>query len=319
MTGVTYVIDQEISSLSSVDEFDIDASRVKIEEIDEIRYDGNNVYVKDKTLSNQNKEIKSISILGERNSGTTWMYEHLQSCFQDKVPVKRRLTRYKHWFQSKNMEEKIENSTLVIVMVRNPFEWVEGMKNKPHHASNHLNLDWKEFVTRKWTMERVGLDLQINENDKRDGEHCQENFLYRDIISCHKRPYPKSDFNKTKFSQHQPFYEMRNDESGKPFNNILELRAAKIRNFLATRMYKGVEDLWTVSYEDLLRDGTSMIISRLEEVVGFNSTCKPFPKQKRKRRDISPGLLKHLMHNLDWESENMVGYFQDRFSKEMSN
>lgn len=75
MTGVTYVIDQEISSLSSVDEFDIDASRVKIEEIDEIRYDGKNVYVKDKTLSNQNKEIKSISILGERNSGTTWMYE----------------------------------------------------------------------------------------------------------------------------------------------------------------------------------------------------------------------------------------------------
>ena len=164
-------------------------------------------------------------------------------------------------------------------------------------------------------MERVGLDLEGGKSEKSNGEYCQEIFLYGDIVSCYARPYLKSYFNKTKFSQHQPFYEMRNDGSGEPFNNILELRAAKIRNFLATRMYKGVEDLWTVSYEDLLADGTSAIISRLEEVVGFNSTCKPTPKQQRMRRVIPPELFKHLMQNLDWESENMVGYFKDQFYK----
>ena len=93
-------------------------------------------------------------------------------------------------------------------------------------------------------MERFGLDLEMSESgiEKRDGMVCQENFVYRDLISCHTRPYPKGFFNKLRYSQHQPFYEMRNDGSGEPFDNILELRAAKIRNFLDTRMYKVVED-----------------------------------------------------------------------------
>ena len=164
-------------------------------------------------------------------------------------------------------------------------------------------------------MERFGLDLEMSESgiEKRDGMVCQENFVYRDLISCHTRPYPKGFFNKLRYSQHQPFYEMRNDGSGEPFDNILELRAAKIRNFLDTRMYKGVEDLWTLSYEDLLNNGTSVIISRLEEIIGARSTCMPIPKQQRKKRNISPGLFEHLMHNLDWKSKNMVGYFHEHF------
>ena len=75
MTGVTYVIDQEIIASSNIDKFDIDASTVKIREIDETRHDGKNIHVQGKTISIQRKAIKSISILGERNSGTTWMYK----------------------------------------------------------------------------------------------------------------------------------------------------------------------------------------------------------------------------------------------------
>jgi hypothetical protein len=47
--------------------------------------------------------------------------------------VKRRLTRYKHWFQDENVDTGgivDEKDTLVIAMFRNPFEWVEAMRKR---------------------------------------------------------------------------------------------------------------------------------------------------------------------------------------------
>ncbi len=84
------------------------------------------IHEADEQLSNN---IKAISILGERNSGTTWIYEHLGECFNHSIPVRRRLTRYKHWFQDERVGSVTED-TLVISMFRNPFEWVEGMRKK---------------------------------------------------------------------------------------------------------------------------------------------------------------------------------------------
>lgn len=111
--------------------------------------------------TSEQKTIKAVSILGERNSGTTWMYEwvmngkcidysffivllkfvlhwsiwhrlfrHLNECFNHTIPVKRRLTRYKHWFQDEGVGEPIDDGTLVLAIFRNPFEWVEAMRKK---------------------------------------------------------------------------------------------------------------------------------------------------------------------------------------------
>jgi len=121
-------------------------------------------------------------------------------------------------------------------------------------------LDWEEFVTKPWTMDRVGYDLEVTEQQKQDPYFCQDFFMYKDIVTCHVRPYPKGYFNKTRFSEHQPLYEMRPDGSGKPFGNILELRSAKILNFLQTKFYKGVKEFWILRYEDLLRYGTKDLI-----------------------------------------------------------
>lgn len=55
---------------------------------------------------------------------------HLNQCFNHTIPIKRRLTRYKHWFQDKNVGEQVVNGTLTIAIFRNPFEWVEGMRKK---------------------------------------------------------------------------------------------------------------------------------------------------------------------------------------------
>ena len=63
---------------------------------------------------------------------------HLNKCFNHSIPIKRRLTRYKHWFQDENVDEKIVNGTLVLAMFRNPFEWIEAMRKKVSFISQRF-------------------------------------------------------------------------------------------------------------------------------------------------------------------------------------
>lgn len=281
----------------------------------EVKYRG-----EDEKRDTNAAEIKAISILGERNSGTTWMYEHLKECFDHSIPVNRQLTRYKHWFQDEHIvDNRVTNGTLVLAMFRNPFEWIEAMRARPHHASEHIHLGWEEFVTKPWTMERVGFDLNMTEDEKNDPKACQEDFMYRDIISCHVRPYPKGSFEKTYMSNHQPFYEMRNDGSGDPFKNILEMRAAKNLNFLSVKDYRAVKELWLIQYEALSEGGTAEVIRDIEKMTGATAKCRAYPPQNRKRRNISKDEIKYIEEHVSWEAENAIGYSKTGLRKPKHN
>ncbi len=157
-------------------------------------------------------------------------------------------------------------------------------------------------------MERVGSDLTLNETIKSLPYGCQESFSYHSIISCDVRPYPKDFFNKTHYSEHQPFYEMKNDGSGEPYSNILDMRAAKIHNFLSTQFYDAVTELWILQYEEVVRKGTEEIILKIEEITGTKASCTANPPQNRKHRNIDRGLMEYLVNNVDWEAEELVGY-----------
>jgi hypothetical protein len=164
----------------------------------------------------QRTTIQQISILGERNSGTRWTFDHISECFNYSIPVKRTLTRYKHWFQYNN-PDKYPHDTLVIAQFRNPYDWLKAMEHVPHHSPAHLRTaltadtdmrssgnDWKIFLTKPWTTNRTGEDLKLFGN-----ETCQEDFPYQDIVSCVIEPLPHEHYNHTiRYSEHQPFYEM---------------------------------------------------------------------------------------------------------------
>ena len=253
-------------------------------------------------------KVKAIAILGERNSGTRWLWTHLNECFNHSIPVKRELVRYKHWFQSPHNTSKIADNTLVITLFRNVYEWIEAMRKTPHHASNHLHLDWKTFVTRPWTMERVGGDLLLA---NRTGRICQESFRYHEVISCLKRPLPDEywEAKNHSYSERQPFYELRLDGTGEPYASILDLRSAKIRNFLSTAEYDKVSALWILRYEDLIKKGTSTLINKLEAATGQKARCQPFEAQgDRHRRQLDMDMINWLMKHVDWEAESLIGY-----------
>jgi hypothetical protein len=181
------------------------------------------------------------------------------------------------------------------------------MIRKPHHATSHIDLPWKQFVTKEWTMERVGLDLEVN-----DTLSCQEQFQYHEVVSCNTRPFPKDHFEgkEKRWSEHQPFYEMRNDGSGEPYDNIFQFRADKILNFLSTKDYANVFDTWTIQYEYLLKYGTFLLVENIEEVTGIKAQCNPWnhEPQDQVAVKLDKDFVSYVTSHLDWEVEKMVGY-----------
>jgi hypothetical protein len=158
-----------------------------------------------------------IILLGERHSGTNWITDHLNECFQGKVvaddvpavtaalggnttttntttnttvtvTVTNEYTRYKHWYQEDTIPQTNNTIIVVIVLFRDPIDWVEAMRYEPHHAHDHIQfhekfynvqqqkhpsniywlniaspLSWKEFVTRPWIGKRGPKDRLIRQ------------------------------------------------------------------------------------------------------------------------------------------------------------
>ena len=250
-------------------------------------------------------QIVKISILGERHSGTTWIREHLKDCFEPHLKIHRRLTRYKHWFQ---YDDNLEHGkTLVLSLFRNPHHWIEAMRKIPHHASNHIHLNWTEFVTKEWNMPRIGNDLNVTNYKERI---CQEKFKYNEVNSCNKYPYPDGYFKKRPvYSAHQPLYELNINGSGVPYSNILELRTAKIKNFFEVipKLYY-VYDFWPFQYEKLLMNGTGQLLYDIEKATGIKANCKPFDPSFRKQRVLKREFVEWVNEHLDWEVEKWIGY-----------
>ena len=101
------------------------------------------------------------------------------------------------------------------------------------------------------------------------------------------------------------------DGSGKPFANIMAMRAAKIRNFLEVRSYIGIADVWTVQYEYLLTKGTNHLLEKIEEWTGVKRNCKAYPAQARRKRPLSRTFARFLNKEHDWSAEGLIGYTQE--------
>jgi hypothetical protein len=81
---------------------------------------------------------ESLHLIGERQSGTRWIHNHLRECFNHSITVEPRLTRWKHWFQYEDDVDAF-HEIHVVVLFRNPFDWVESMRKVPNHCPNHIN------------------------------------------------------------------------------------------------------------------------------------------------------------------------------------
>ena len=280
------------------------------------------------------EEPFTIHIIGERHSGTKFLMNELQQCFlqpsaaSNVKKVHRDFLRSKHFFQPYRGENHLRS--ILVVIVRDPVEWVAAMHEMPYHSPNHVKsvvsedptkgvepLPWQEFVSRPWTTQRSKLDEKLQSERKQHPERkieCQERFHFNDVVPCQvddSYGIP-SDRMRGMF----PLYEMRRDGSGKPYDNILQMRADKITNFvLQLPMMFAIGGFVVVRYEDLMQKGSHFLLKQVAEVVGMKDgelpeECTPSKPQPERlnQRYIPSGLKKWVDEHLDVEREKLLGY-----------
>jgi hypothetical protein len=317
----------------------------------------------------KSEKFDQIVLLGERHSGTSYTTRMLAKCFPS-LDVSDFLVRYKHWFQPTpefvtSMTEKhlknntnldayedmhkirdywpklasLENPkqsafarTLVIVMFRNVYDWLEAMRLGPHHWPNHFVmyrfpnapvhdttggnpwygsnfLPWKNFLKANMTIGN-GID---------ESHLCQNAYAYGQVSPCRvsKELYPekvKQDYapdmsaapDKLPFNAHNPFYEL--DENGVPFENPLALRTAKIRNFMDIPNTWNVGGFMTLQHEDINEKGSGFLINQVSKLVGMEPSCEADPPMKQEKKKLDADWAEWISANADWEAEGLLGY-----------
>lgn len=266
----------------------------------------------DQYSSNETKEpVLSLHLIGERHCGTKWMSAHLKSCFPN-VRFSNNPYRWKHWFQDESIVKHPEERFVMVAQFRNPFTWTEAMRSFPHHAPEHFHLDWSDFATRTWMMPRYGPDLKYAgwTADLSREEHAPMcttgDFFPHEVIPCMA--------NRTTTSSRgismEALYELRHDGSGKPYDNILDMRKEKIENFLSVADFERVEDLFVIRYEEAKLFGTSKLIKVLEKSLGMKAACEPQAGDPNFReRQIPDQFREYLKTHVHWETEEKIGYF----------
>eukprot|EP00977_Amphora_coffeiformis_P009959 scaffold2327_cov149-Amphora_coffeaeformis.AAC.3 len=254
----------------------------------------------------------SLHLLGERHTGTKWMTEHLTECFGDEIEIRKGFSAWKHWFQKDN--PRITNA-VVVAQFRNPYYWIEAMNRFPHHSPEHFDLDWKAFVTKPWTMKRYGPDALYEGSTAAStnvsiqclvcpslGPHevipCMANWTIIQEIPSETNGHRITD----------AFYELRHDGSGQPYDSILELRRDKIRNFLQVADFTSVKQMFAVQYDEMVTEGTDLLVSYLEAALGVKAKCVPYHGKGSPKKPLDAEFIEYMREHIDWDTEALIGF-----------
>lgn len=251
-----------------------------------------------------NDEYRLI-ILGERHSGTAWLQARLSECFPH-ASVLSSLQRPGFLFQEELDDGPQQHDAIVIHLTLNPYDWLEQMRLSPEHAPNHVGihkeghmvpLPWKEFLDKPWTMDRPERDVALhNVTDPR----CQLGFRYDRVVSCAEKPPGGPD---------NPIYEL-NPENGTPYDSILHLRAAKLRNHQSVQGWKSVKKFVTLSYEHAGKEFKSLVLKEIEEFADWEPVCSGdiLPPSREQTASMSTEYVEYVTENADWNAEGLVSY-----------
>lgn len=198
-------------------------------------------------------------------------------------------------------------SALVIAMFRDPHDWVEDMRERPHHAHDHIGMEWHEFVTKPWVGPRGPADRAKMEKAKAEGYHIEK----LDYLAGYEfDEITRSSEDSTMVEGYSDYmYGLRHDKSHRAYGSISELRAAKSLNFLQVLNVHGVKAFFPERYEALNLRGTEDFLKQLEEVTGLKAKCEPVKGTGVvKHRNVDPEYTEWMNKYHNWNAEAMIGY-----------
>jgi hypothetical protein len=264
----------------------------------------------------QQQQVQQIVVLGERASGVPWLTEQLQGLYPN-ITVTTTLQREGCWFQGPPDPDNNKSipRTLIFAVFRDPYDWVEQMRLHPrfmpaHMDENGLSLPWRLFAEKEWTIDRPQWDHPPLANAS---ETCQLGFRYDQVISCRVMDMDASNGDPL---NNNPIYELQQDGSGKPFSNILALRAAKIKHILQDipHLYKDhlvVADPIVIRYEtENLHDYVKSIppLRILDKNLDTTFIASSAPIADKQNMNMTMEYVQWMSENVNWKAETRLGY-----------
>eukprot|EP01082_Thalassiosira_pseudonana_P005344 g4856.t1 g4856 contig18:72650-74040(-) len=252
-------------------------------------------------------KVKSIVLLGERHSGTNWITDHLEECFGGDIKVTTEYRRFKHWFQEEDPERVPSKSAVVVSMYRDPYDWVWAMKERPHHAHDHIGLEWRPFVTKPWIGKRGPNDKNITLTPGlRNNVTCLERYSFKEIIPCSKGDSP----SKKGYADYK--YELYHDGSERAYSSIVDLRKEKIENHLSVAEFDGTRAFYPFRYEDLEANSTQVLLDLLEGATGIRPRCNATEPRVGgvKHKTVPKEFVEWMNQFVDWDVEYQIGYMR---------
>jgi hypothetical protein len=222
------------------------------------------------------------------------------------VKVTPHYTRFKHWFQSESLYKGPPKSVVVVAMFRDPYDWCEAMRERPHHAHDHIGLSWLSFVTKPWMGKRGPYDNNISQTPgMKENVTCFSQFRFVDVIPCSREDSPK-------LAGHADYkYELFHDGSERAYSSIIDLRRAKIENHLSTSSFNATREFYPFRYEDLESNGTEKLLSLLEAATGFERKCNAsVPTGEVRHKEVPKEFMDWMNKFVDWDMEARIGYYQ---------
>lgn len=292
------------------------------------------------------KRITHINIIGERHSGTKFLKDEIDYCFSStkrrtllsngtfikknittindeeelqqqqsslqynisNIKIQRDFLRSKHWFQPIRYTSDYRE-TLLIIIVRNPIDWMMAMWQNPYHSPYHIHgfdnitqlpiplSSWKDFVNTPWSIPQYTKDtntiiqsefdflylmnltsiktsIQLRQRMIRD-PICRFHFAFNQIIPC-RYDFEINPFRipNDSFRGYEPVYELKQQRlpQKQPFyNHLLQLRSDKIINWLIeVPMILMLGGVVLVRYEDLVVNGTEFILKQIGKILYDN-------------------------------------------------
>jgi hypothetical protein len=223
-------------------------------------------------IKSNNLLIKNFTIYAERHSGTNFLEKYISQTFHD-LPITWDYG-WKHWFGffNKKIIDKGTN-TLFIGIVRDPYDWLMALRRMPHHLR--------------------GWDGRMDHNPYMD----DMDFLNSKIESYHQGLELKYG---CKYGSDHHFYENRR------YKDIFELRETKNR-YLIDKMPEIASNYILVNYEIFNKDINKFVITLNSN---FNLKFKNFIPNinNKKSYPVSAQSLTIINNNLNWHTENILGY-----------
>lgn len=218
--------------------------------------------------------IKDFQLYGERCSGTNYFHGLFQILTE--LPGRETYIQkygWKHFFFHQKYMDRVKNQgddILFIGLARDPYDWLHSLFNKKYHVP------------------------VINREN-------MKSFLLNEYWSTHKvQPNEKPE---TEIMEDRNLNEQR-------FKNIFEARAIKCE-YLVEGLKNTAKHSHFVNYTNWLTDTkaeTKKICDKFD--INFNGE-KELPGQRETRCfNIDPEIKKIIDDNLDWETENKMGFSQ---------